>query len=49
MKDEASRVEMRQVADALAEFEEARRVQEPRGARGALGTARIDAAKIGPP
>ena len=43
--NEASRVEMR-LADAFAEYEKARLVQNLRGARSAMGTARGDAAKI---
>jgi DNA invertase Pin-like site-specific DNA recombinase len=44
--NEASRVEMR-LADAFAEYEKARLVQNLRGARSAMGTARGDAARIG--
>jgi resolvase-like protein len=44
--NEASRVEMRRLADAFAEYEKARLVQNLRGARSAMGTARGDAVKI---
>ena len=44
--NEASRVEMRRLADAFAEYEKAWLVQNLRGARSAMGTARSDEAKI---